>query len=182
MPVKKRDRNIGHILLSLAKIVGWSVGEIMTLGQVPHLWSGYESYSARERQKLDEKIRQEIYYLLKKEYIVRGADKSLSLTEEGLMKAQSLLGQKTTKLPLNKYLIVLYDIPEKYNRGRDNFRNFLQQNGFNKLQESVWISSSNYYKALHNYIFKAGLDDWVNILIAEKLAFVPDKIKKRLKL
>jgi len=182
MSLKSRDRNIGNVLLSLAKIAGWSAGAVLTLGQTPHLWSGYESYGVRERREIDEKIRQEIYYLLKKEYIVRNADKSLVLTEEGLMKAQNLIGQKMTKMPKGKYLIVLYDIPEKHNHGRDNFRNFLQQNGFNKLQESVWISSSDYYKALYNYIFKSGLADWVNILVVEKLAFVPEKIKKRLKL
>lgn len=178
MSIKKRERNIGNILLSLAKITGWSLEEIMTLGQTPHLWSGYESYGMRARRELDEKIRQEIYYLLKKEYIVRTAENGLALTEEGLKKALSYHEKEYKKLKSGKCLCVIFDIPNEHKKGRDNFRNYLAQNHFEKLQKSVWLTRYDVYKDLFSYIKENGISKWIDILVVEKIAFNKDVVKK----
>ncbi len=177
---KKRVRNLSKILLSLAKIVGWSVEGYISMGQVPKLWSDYSVYGNNE--KASEKIRQEIYYLLKRNYIEHTKNRGLALTEAGLKKALFLSGKKAEKLSKGKYLIMAFDIPEKYKKGRDNLRYFLSENGFCKLQESVWLSTDSVYAELLEYIKKSELGDWINIFIVEKLAFIPDKVKRRLKL
>lgn len=90
------------------------------------------------RTVVDKMIRQG-YVILKK----RNGEEVLSLTEKGkyaLSKFQ--LKQKSLEKPKKwdrKWRIIVFDIEEKRRATRDRIRENIQEYGFVKLQQSVWV-------------------------------------------
>ena len=95
----------------------------------------------------------------------------LRLTDKG--KSQALW----TKMRLEDekwdglWRLVIWDIPEKRRNARDLLRHQLKQLGFEKLQNSVWVSKKDCTKLLKEYINKVGIGDWVKVLETKELNF-----------
>ncbi len=74
------------------------------------------------------------------------------------------------KLDPQKYwLMVIFDIPEKRRKDRDLFRSLLYNLGFQKIQQSVWVSPYDVYKELKEVIKRLGINRYIKILKVKEL-------------
>jgi phenylacetic acid degradation operon negative regulatory protein len=115
---------------------------------------------------------------LKKKGYVQSASlkekRGILLTQKGKRKAlktklllESSPGLKRRKD--GKYSMVIFDIPEKKRRLRDEFRNILLSLGFRQFQKSVWISPFDIQKQLEEAIRIYDLEDYVRIFLIEEI-------------
>ncbi|PIP58202.1 MAG: hypothetical protein COX02_01565 [Candidatus Vogelbacteria bacterium CG22_combo_CG10-13_8_21_14_all_37_9] len=88
-------------------------------------------------------ISKKIKDLIKKDLLVIDKNGNVSITATG----ENFLAKETKKENINnkadwdgKWRVIIFDIKERERRKRDYFRIELQESGFIKLQNSVWIS------------------------------------------
>ncbi|MGB9680674.1 MAG: hypothetical protein ACPLYC_00520, partial [Minisyncoccia bacterium] len=116
------------------------------------------------------------YQLKKGGYIIKrkiaGEDKyflSAKALEKILkLKIQRKMRQKVGQLK-GKYLVVIFDIPEEIRFLRDRFRESLKNLKFEKLQQSVWVTSLNFLPEVYSLIKLYKLEKYVKLMLAEKL-------------
>lgn len=114
------------------------------------------------------------YRLKRKGYIkikVTKEGKGYLLTPKGeerilKIKVKSI---KKRKDPNNHWLMVIFDIPEKRKKDRDFFRDFLYNLGFQKLQQSVWLSPYDVYKELKEIVKRMDLGHCIRFLKVREL-------------
>lgn len=167
-----------EVLLAIAKIAGYSLQLMIPPSKYDTLHS---KFRRSWRSEVESKLEQEIYYLKRKGYLRMGEDKSMVLTEEGLARVMSHWPKQPTKLTGKRFILVIFDVPEKYKRGRDNFRYFLNQLGFTKLQKSVWLSRHDVLDELQDFIKVCDIGEWINVFIIEKPVYLPSAFKECLK-
>lgn len=68
-----------------------------------------------------------------------------------------------------RYMIVIFDIPEKQKKTRDRLRGKLGELGFGMLQESVWISPYHFEEDMQEFVTNSGLGSFVMVLTARDL-------------
>ncbi|MCK4782022.1 CRISPR-associated endonuclease Cas2 [Candidatus Parcubacteria bacterium] len=132
-----------------------------------------------ERKRSKRQFGQFINYLKKKGYIkiknleegrgilltVKGKQKALTVEYKLNPKFKSKLKKRKDK----KWIMVIFDIPEKKRKYRDNFRKFLYNLGFQKLQRSIWISPYEVSKDLEKIIRAFLLDKFVKIFLIKEI-------------
>lgn len=106
------------------------------------------------------------------EKVVRDNKVYLRLTSSGKEKIHrefpiSNLTQKWNK----KWIVIIFDIPEKDRKTRDKLRIKVQNIGFGMLQESVWISPLSIGKDVKEMIEAIGLRDNVFVMEVSGLIF-----------
>ena len=132
-------------------------------------WRDYE----RKRRK--KQFRQFINYLKKSGYIkIKNLkeEKGILLTSKGTqraLKAKYKLNLKFKKRKDKKWIMVIFDVPEKKRKDRNYFRRFLFSLGFQKLQQSVWVSPFDVYKDVEKTIRINSLDKFVRIFLIEEI-------------
>lgn len=140
--------------------------------EISKFWREYE----KRRNK--RQFGQFINYLKKSGYIkVKNLEtgKGILLTPKGAQKAlkvkykENKLNSKLKKRKDKKWIMVIFDIPEKRRIYRDDFRKFLRSLGFQKLQQSVWVSPSDVYNDLEEIIKIYFLDKFVRIFLIEEI-------------
>lgn len=67
------------------------------------------------------------------------------------------------------FMVVVFDVPEKIRRIRDDLREKLRELGFGKLQESVWISPYHFEDDLKEFLQDSGYEDFVFVMKAERI-------------
>ncbi len=77
-----------------------------------------------------------------------------------------------------KWRVVMFDIPQEFNRTRDRLRSRLKVLGFQMIQKSVFVLPYPCQEELTIYCNKLKIGDYVNVVIAESLGYVEDEIKK----
>ncbi len=89
----------------------------------------------------------------------------LKLTEKGqkLSKLQFILDQEWDGL----YRIVVFDIPEQYQKVRRQLRIQLKEWEFHQLQKSVWVTKKNVLKELRDFTNSVKIDKWVKVFEAK---------------
>ena len=88
--------------------------------------------------------------------------KNLTLTKEGKEKLKNILPVFLPQKEWDKsWYLVIFDIPEKLRGKRNILREKLKKLGFGQLQQSVWISPTNYLSILEKLIFDYQLDHYV---------------------
>jgi CRISPR/Cas system-associated endoribonuclease Cas2 len=65
--------------------------------------------------------------------------------------------------------MVIFDIPEKMRKKRENFRNDLKTLGYRKFQKSIWISPYDVLKETQILIREYSLEKFVRILLIEEI-------------
>lgn len=80
-----------------------------------------------------------------------------------------------------KWRLILFDIPESANTTRSKLRRMLIQNGFKKLQQSVYISPYRLNSEAVDYLKETGLIHFIRLLRVDKLDD-PREIMKHFKL
>ncbi len=71
--------------------------------------------------------------------------------------------------PDKSWLMVIFDIPEKRRKDRNVFREFLYELGFQKVQQSVWVSPYDVYKELKEVVKNLNLSKYIKFLKVKEL-------------
>ncbi|EKD56660.1 MAG: Repressor in the phenylacetic acid catabolism [uncultured bacterium] len=104
---------------------------------------------------------------------------SFIITKSGRDKINSTLN--SVKLYSDKrndnhsWQFVIFDIPEKNRSSRDAFRNYLISLGFGKLQDSIWVSSHNYYDDIHKTIKILNIQNLVTVISTANLSNIQEQ-------
>ena len=143
---------------------------------------------ARSRRVSNSKLKSHIYrslpnkrqfaqfvnYLKREGYIKIGNLKKkqgILLTPKGREKVlkvgYKLLNKKQRKD--KKWIMVIFDVPEKMRNYRDGFRTFLLSFGFQRLQKSVWVCPYDVLEKVEEIIGIYSLDRFVRIFLIEEI-------------
>lgn len=132
----------------------------------------WKEYEKKRRKK---QFGQFVDYLKKKGYIkIKNLkeEKGILLTSKGAqraLKAKYKLNLKLKKREDKKWIMVTFDIPEKKRKDRDGFRDFLCNLGFQKFQQSIWISPYDVYADLEKIIRIHSFDKFVRIFLIKEV-------------
>ncbi len=85
-----------------------------------------------------------------------------TLTEKGRRIALKEHMRNATACKKNECVIVVFDIPEREKRIRQQFRSLLRECGFQQLQRSVWMSRCDVLDALRSCIRSTESEEWVH--------------------
>ncbi len=115
-----------------------------------------------------------LYYLYKKGYI-QWEDKNnkrfVKLTAQGELEAL-LAKARVREIPKiwdGKWRLIVYDFPEASNLARNQFRLLLRQNGFIKLQHSVFISPYPLNREAISFLKEKKLQEYIRIMKIEEI-------------
>ncbi|MEK7658570.1 MAG: CRISPR-associated endonuclease Cas2 [Patescibacteria group bacterium] len=122
---------------------------------------------AREFSKL-------IYYLKKKGYIkVENLKnkKAILLTKDGIGKAlkASFKIEKGKKRRDGRWIMIIFDIPQKHKKSRELLRSILLNLGYKMFQQSVWVSPYDISEKTERLVQMYLLDKYVKIFLIEKI-------------
>lgn len=115
-----------------------------------------------------------IWYLKKKGYIkIKSLEpnEGMVLTSKGAGKILkiSLRQLERRKRKDGKWIMVVFDIPEKLRRSRDFLRQILQSLGFKFLQKSIWVCPYDVLEKLQKIIQKINLEKYVKIFLIQEI-------------
>lgn len=124
-----------------------------------------KKYSRQQFSKL-------ISYLKKRGYIRVNAlqqKDGIIITKKGFEKVLIAGAQQRTKRKDGKWLMVMFDIPEKKRVARNLLRSILQNFGFQKFQHSVWVTPYDVAEALAKVLAMHALDEYVKIFVIKEI-------------
>lgn len=109
--------------------------------------------------------------------VIRNGKAYLCLTRRGQEKVERLFPYQRFQNRGwdGKWLIVVFDIPEKRKRDRNILRNKLYELGFGRLQRSVFISPFNVYEDLVEFLESWGLSKQALVIESKKLWMEDEK-------
>jgi len=92
------------------------------------------------------------------------------LTSKGMEKILKISLYKMNKKRRKdkKWIMIIFDVPEKKRKLRDVFREKLQISGFKELQKSVWISPYDVLREIQFLIQKISLQKYTKIFLIEE--------------
>jgi len=111
--------------------------------------------------------------------ISKSGKKFLALTNKGELK-KLFIKAKISKFVEwdGKWRMIIFDIPEGTNKKRDQLRWLLKQNGYIKLQASVYINPYPINRDAIDYLQQTGLMAYVRIVRADEVDNDTDLRKK----
>jgi len=115
-----------------------------------------------------------IYYLKRKGYVKAKnleGKQGIMLTKLGTDKAfmASFKLGEGKKRKDGKWLMLIFDMPKSYRKGRDLLRSILLNLGYKLFQQSVWITPYDVSEKTEKLLQMHSLDQYVRIFIIEKL-------------
>lgn len=115
-----------------------------------------------------------IYYLKRRGYIkVENLEgkKAVMLTKEGISKAlkASFALEEAKKRKDGKWVMIIFDIPQKRRKDRELLRSILRNSGYKMFQQSVWITPNDIYEKTEKLLRMHNLDGYVKIFLTEEL-------------
>ena len=78
----------------------------------------------------------------------------------------------------SKWRVVVFDVPQKFNRERDRLRSKLKVLGFYMIQKSVFVLPYPCQEEIAIYCKKLKISEYVDVIIAESLGHAESEIKK----
>ena len=126
------------------------------------------------REKGAKEFSKLIYYLKRKGYIKienLKNKKAILLTKDGISKAlkASFKIEKSKERRDGKWIMIIFDIPQKYKKHRELLRSILLNLGYRMFQQSVWISPYDISEKTEKLIQMYSLDKYVKIFLIEKI-------------
>ncbi len=124
-----------------------------------------------------------VYYLVQKgylKYVNKDNEKFIKLTKKGQLKAlldKARMPDRDSKWD-GKWRMIIFDIPEESKDKRHFFRTLLKQNGFIRLQHSVYINPYPLNREAVQYLQESGLINYIRIIKIEEIDNDKD-IKKK---
>jgi len=131
----------------------------------------YKKYRKERGRKEFSKL---IYYLKQKGYIKSKNLENKSgiiLTKDGIskaLKASFKLGDKSKRKD-GKWVMLIFDIPQKNRKARNLLKSILINLGYKLLQQSVWISPYDVSEKTEKLLQAYFLDNFVKIFIIEEI-------------
>lgn len=131
----------------------------------------FEKYGKEVGKKAFAKL---IYYLKTRNYIrVKNLEgkKAIILTKEGVgrvLKA-SFVVEGRNKRKDKKWIMLIFDVPEKYRKSRDLLRSILHNLGYKMFQKSVWITPYDVSEKTEKLLQYHSLDNFVKIFLIEEI-------------
>jgi len=117
-----------------------------------------------------------IYRLKKNNWIkVKNLEgkKTVILTKDGINKAfRSRFKVENVKLKKrkdSKWIMVMFDIPQKHNKARNLLRSILQNLGYKMFQQSVWVTPYDVSEKTEELLQFYSLDNYLKIFLIEKI-------------
>lgn len=116
----------------------------------------------------------QLIYRLKKKGFIKAPDwdpkEGIVITKKGIEKVfQVRLKMKGKKRRSDgKWQMVVFDIPEKTRKARDEIRAYLKKLGYKQFQQSIWISPFDILKETQNVIDHCNAEDYAKIFLIEK--------------
>ena len=171
--VKDEERNphVGEILKLLAggSIIALSlVFPTLPMALAPLILKNKSYNQALFNQTIKRLEKQKLV-----EIFTEGEHTLVRITQEGKVRALryklSEIQVKKPKVWDKKWRIVIFDIPEKYKRVREIFRDHLKNMGFYMLQRSVWVHPYPCFNEIEflRQIYKVEID--VTYILAQKI-------------
>jgi len=131
----------------------------------------FEKY---RHQKSKMRFEQLLYYAKRKKYIrIKSSEgnKTIILTKEGLSKAlkASFKIELKGKRKDGKWIMLVFDIPQKYRKSRDLLRSILCSLGYKLFQQSVWVTPYDVLSKTEESLQFYSLDKFVKLFLIEKV-------------
>jgi len=126
------------------------------------------------RKKMRKKFSAFVYYLKKRGYIkIKNLEgkQGVLLTRKGaekVLRTKLRMAEKKKRRD-GKWLMVIFDIPEKKRKLRILFREYLRTLGFQMLQRSVWVSPFDVFKEVEEVIRRYELDPYIKMFLIEEI-------------
>jgi len=142
----KRRRN-SRIQQSVLAIIG-TAGLLTVAMLAPNIFQAFPRIIGKKRYKLAFQARTAVQRLVIKghvQWVAQNGKKYLEITESG-RRALDLFMARTTAPARKKqqwdrrYRMVIFDIPERRRAVRERLRMLMNEFGFLRLQDSIWIS------------------------------------------
>lgn len=118
---------------------------------------------------------QNLIYYLKKRGLIKEIEKdggqAWLLTEKGRDKFLKIEPKfkNYKKRKDGKWIMIIFDIPEKMKKKRDLFRRQLQFLGFKILQKSIWVCPYDVLGDANNFIENFSLRSYIKIFLIEEI-------------
>lgn len=115
-----------------------------------------------------------IYYLKINDYIkIKSLEnkEAILITKKGIDKAlkASFKIEEKTKRKDGKWIMLIFDIPQKYKKSRKLMNSILHNLGYKMFQQSVWITPYDVSEKTEKLMQIYSLENFVKIFIIEKL-------------
>ncbi len=139
-----------------------------------YLHVGNPVFDKYRHNKNKAEFRKLIYYAKKNRYIrvesLKGSN-AIMLTKEGLGKVlrASFVIEGKQKRKDGKWIMLIFDVPEKEKRARDLLRSILHNLEYKLFQKSVWISPYDVSDKTEALLQMHSLDNYVKIFLIEEL-------------
>ena len=142
----RKKRRIGYIQLGILSAIAIA-GVALIAATAPNLPSGLAKLPSIKRAQKRYQYRTAFGRLIAEGYItfeIRDGKKYARLTEAGkktLAFEQAKINLKNPKKRRwnGRWRVIIFDIPERRRRIRDQLRHIMQDTGFVRLQDSVWV-------------------------------------------
>jgi len=139
----------------------------------PEIYKMRQIYERKRRRKDFSKL---ISYLRKKRWIkTRGIreKKAIIVTDRGKKKILKIRNKLLLSLPKKKrkdekWTMIAFDIPEKKRRVRNYLREKLIEFGFQKFQQSIWISPYDILKEIQEIVQNLRIEKNVKFFLVEE--------------
>jgi len=135
---------------------------------------GRDIWKALERQKRKRQFAQFVNYLKKQGYIkiasLKGK-KGILITPKGskkILKVKYKLSDKKRRKD-KKWIMIMYDIPEKKKKERTSLREMLQILGYQQFQKSIWMCPYDVFKETEEIIRIYSLSPYVKTFLIEEV-------------
>ena len=133
----------------------------------------FEKYRGeRSKKQFSDLVR----WLKMKNYIkvdkLKGKE-TVILTKKGIDKAIKARFKaeenKFNKRKDGKWIMIIFDIPQKYNKSRNLLRSILKNLGYKIFQQSVWVTPYDVSEKTEELLQFYNLDEFVRIFLIEKI-------------
>jgi CRISPR-associated endonuclease Cas2 len=130
-------------------------------------------YKKYRKERGKKKFNKLIYYLKRNGYIKAASlknEKAVILTKEGIDKA--IKASFKLRKPVRKdgkWVMLIFDVPEKSKGSRDLLRSILQNLGYKMFQKSVWISPYDISDKTEKLLQLHSLENYVKIFLIEEM-------------
>lgn len=126
---------------------------------------------AEERYQVDRQYRNRLAHLRRRKLVKTKKIEGrlfVELSNEGKVELRKRSMRERPKLPDGFMCLVLFDFPVEARHGRDAFRRFLKNAGFEQVQKSAWRSDRDVIEDVHQFVEASKIEAWVEVFLARK--------------
>jgi len=115
-----------------------------------------------------------VYYLKRKGYIqIKNLETrdAVVLTPKGAARVLRIQNKTASKKKRKdgRWQMIIFDVPEERKRFREILRAKLQELGYQRLQDSVWVCPYEVFEETERFIREYDLDDCVRLFLIEEI-------------